>query len=104
MQRRCEIFDLFHSVTLANVQSFTLNDYQEDLGIGKGSGNWTKLHLAQEDVNVMEAVTWQEWLKYLIFKDAYKNISEHMIYLNRWPDLIGLVTQLFPFPYAMIIS
>ena len=45
-------------ITLTYVQSFTLNDYQVDLGMGKSTGNWTKVELAQAEV--MEAVTWYE--------------------------------------------
>ena len=36
-----------------------MNEYQVDsLGIGKVSGNWTKVELVEADV--MEAVTWYE--------------------------------------------
>ena len=70
---------LWYMIQVYHVQSFTLNDYQVDLGIDKATGNWTKVQLAQAEV--MEAVTWYEWCKHNAWLSMYKWNKVGMIFI-----------------------
>ena len=40
------------------VQSFTLNDYHLDVGIGKGTGNWTSTNMELARAEVLDTGAW----------------------------------------------
>ena len=40
------------------VQSFPLNDYHLDVGIGTGTGNWTSTNMELARVEVLDTVAW----------------------------------------------